>query len=159
MSESKPSLTFDEIKQKLVNYCVYQDRCHSEVEQKMREFMLIPEAKDALYLYLLQENYLNEERFTRSYIRGKFNIKRWGRGKIRHHLKFKGIPDKLISRCMDEISDEDYQQVISQQVEKLLPKYKGLPAWQKKSKVLTYLGGRGFEYDEVRAVLERFYEE
>ena len=83
----KKSYTFDEIKLKLVNYCVYQDRCHAEVEQKMREFVLIPEAKEEIILYLLKENYLNEERFTRSYIRGKFYIKSWGKNKIKMHLK------------------------------------------------------------------------
>jgi len=70
MNPEKKLFTFEEIKQKLVNYCVYQDRCHFEVEQKMREFVLIPEAKDEILLYLMKENYLNEERFTRSYIRG-----------------------------------------------------------------------------------------
>ncbi|MDO5617092.1 MAG: RecX family transcriptional regulator, partial [Cruoricaptor ignavus] len=72
---SNSSFTFEEIKQKMANYCVYQDRCHYEVEQKMREFLLIPEAKDEIMLYLIRENYLNEERFVRSYIRGKFYIK------------------------------------------------------------------------------------
>ena len=104
----KKSYTFEEIKQKLVNYCVYQDRCHSEVEQKMRDFLLIPEAKDEIFLYLIKENYLNEERFTRSYIRGKFYIKHWGRTKIKMNLKQKGITEKLIANSMDEIDEQDY---------------------------------------------------
>ena len=104
----KKSYTFEEIKQKLVNYCVYQDRCHSEFEQKMRDFLLIPEAKDEIFLYLIKENYLNEERFTRSYIRGKFYIKHWGRNKIRINLKQKGITEKLIAKSMNEIDKQDY---------------------------------------------------
>ena len=102
----KKSFTFDEIKMKLVNYCVYQDRCHAEVEQKMREFLLIDEAKEEILLYLMKENYLNEERFTRSHIRGKFYIKHWGKTKIKIHLKQKQVSDKLINLCFDEI-DED----------------------------------------------------
>src|SRR5690606_14344418 len=104
----KKSYTFSEIKQKLVNYCVYQDRCHQEVEQKMRDFLLIPEARDEILLYLMQENYLNEERFARSYIRGKFYMKSWGRNKIRIHLQQKGVPLKLINSSMEEIEDDDY---------------------------------------------------
>ncbi len=99
----KKSFTFDEIKQKLVSYCVYQDRCHAEVEQKMREFLLIDEAKEEIILFLLKENYLNEERFTRSYIRGKFYIKHWGKNKIRMHLKQKQISERLMNKCFDEI--------------------------------------------------------
>ena len=94
MEEKRKLYTFEEIKQKLVNYCIYQDRCHQEVEQKMQDFLLIPEAKDEIMLYLINENYLNEERFARSYIRGKFYLKNWGRIKIKNHLKFKGISER-----------------------------------------------------------------
>jgi regulatory protein len=69
------SFTVDEIKRKLENYCVYQDRCHKEVEQKMREYNLIPEVKEMILLSLLKDNFLNEERFAKSFARGKFRIK------------------------------------------------------------------------------------
>lgn len=145
----KKSYTFEEIKQKMVNYCVYQDRCHLEVEQKMREFLLIPEAKDEILLYLMKENYLNEERFTRSYIRGKFNIKNWGRIKIKIHLKQKGISEKLISKCMDEIDEDDYRKIILQIWNNYYNRQKGLKDYQKKSKTIHYLISRGFEYEEI----------
>ena len=79
MIEKKKSLTVDEIKRKLELYCVYQDRCHKEVEQKMREYQLIPEARELILLSLMKENFLNEERFSKSYARGKFRIKSWGK--------------------------------------------------------------------------------
>ncbi len=154
MENAKKSYTFDEIKQKLVNYCVYQDRCHYEVEQKMREFLLIPEAKDEILLYLLKENYLNEERFTRSYIRGKFGIKQWGRNKIRMHLKQKGISDRLISSCMDEIDEDSYMQTIQKIWESYYSRQKELKEYQKKSKTVRYLLSRGFEYEVIREIAE-----
>ncbi len=147
------SFTFEEIKQKMVNYCVYQDRCHSEVEQKMRDFLLIPEAKDEIMLYLLKENYLNEERFTRSYIRGKFYIKSWGKTKIKSHLKFKGVSEKLINKCFDEIDDGDYRKTIQKIWEQYYSKQKMLKEYQKKSKTIKYLLSKGFEYEEVLNVL------
>ncbi|SHM64249.1 regulatory protein [Chryseobacterium carnipullorum] len=145
----KKSFTFDEIKLKLVNYCVYQDRCHAEVEQKMREFLLIDEAKDEIILYLLKENYLNEERFTRSYIRGKFYIKHWGRNKIKMHLKMKQISEKLISKCFDEIDEDDYEKMIKKIFEDYSSRQKGLQEYQKKSKTIKYLMSRGFEYEKI----------
>lgn len=147
------SYTFDEIKQKMINYCVYQDRCHQEVEQKMKEFLLIPEAKDEILLYLIQENYLNEERFTRSYIRGKFYAKHWGRNKIKNHLKFKGVPEKLILSCYDEIDDEDYENAIKKIYQQYYEKQKGLKDYQKQAKTIKYLIGRGFEYDIIQEVI------
>lgn len=145
----KKSFTFVEIKQKLVNYCVYQDRCHAEVEQKMKEFMLIPEAKEEIILYLLQENYLNEERFTRSYIRGKFYIKHWGKNKIKINLKQKQISEKLISSCFDEIDEIDYEKTIRKIFEDYYFKQKDNNEYQKKSKTIKYLMGRGFEYEKI----------
>ncbi len=145
----KKSLTFDEIKLKLVNYCVYQDRCHYEVEQKMKEFLLIPEAKDEIFLYLIKENYLNEERFTRSYIRGKFYIKHWGRNKIKMNLKQKGITEKLISKCMDEIDEIDYEKTINKIYLNYFSKQKGIKDYQKKSKAIRHLISKGYEYDAI----------
>lgn len=137
----------------MVNYCVYQDRCHQEVEQKMREFTLIPEAKEDILIYLMQENFLNEERFTRSYIRGKFYMKSWGRNKIRQHLKQKGITEKLIQKCMDEIEEEDYAVALNKIATRYASQLKGLQAYQKKIKTTRYLLSRGFEYEEILEVL------
>ena len=146
------SYTFSEIKQKMVNYCVYQDRCHQEVEQKMRDFLLIPEAKEEILLYLMEENYLNEERFARSYIRGKFYIKSWGRNKILNHLKFKGVPEKLVRSCFDEIHPEDYEKTLRKIYDSYFEKQSG-KEYQRKSKTVKYLMGRGFEYGEILEVV------
>ncbi len=149
----KKSFTFDEIKLKLLNYCVYQDRCHAEVEQKMKEFLLIEEAKEEIMLYLLKENYLNEERFTRSYIRGKFYIKHWGRNKIKINLKQKQISEKLINSCFNEIDETDYEATLRKIYEDYFSKQKGLKEYQKKAKTIKYLLGRGFEYENILNVL------
>ncbi len=151
----KKLFTFKETKQKLADYCVYQDRCHQEVEQKMREYVLIPEAKDEILLYLMQENYLNEERFTRSYIRGKFYMKSWGKNKIRNHLKFKGISSKLIDSCWDEIDENDYQKTVERVWEKYYATLKGLKDYQKNMKTTKYLMTRGFEYSEILKLNEK----
>lgn len=154
MPGDKKLFSFSEIKQKLVNYCVYQDRCHSEVEQKMREFVLIPEAREEILLYLMQENYLNEERFTRSYIRGKFYIKHWGRQKITSGLKLKGITEKLIRQCMDEIHPEDYDAQLAKMYEAYYSQLKGMKDYQKGVKTTRHLMSKGYEYEAILAVRE-----
>lgn len=139
----------------MVNYCVYQDRCHKEVEQKMWDFLLIPEAKDEILLYLMKENYLNEERFTRSYIRGKFYMKSWGRNKIRNQLKFKGVSEKLINASFDEIEDDDYEKILEKLYLDYSGKIKGLQDYQKKSKTIKYLLSKGFEYESITSLIKK----
>ena len=115
---------------------------------------MIPEAREEILLYLMQENYLNEERFARSYIRGKFYMKSWGRNKIRNHLKFKGVPEKLINSCFDEIEDIDYQKTLLKLYEKYTSALKGLQPYQKKSKTIKYLLSKGFEYEVITEVIK-----
>ena len=147
--QEKKLFPFDEIKQKLVNYCVYQDRCHTEVEQKMREFLLIPEAKEEILLYLMKENFLNEERFAKSYVRGKFYIKKWGKNKIKLNLLQKGISEKLILKSFSEINQEDYVKELKLLIEKLQPLGKGLKEYQRKQKLIKFLMSKGYEYEEI----------
>lgn len=147
--KEKKVYTFEEIKQKMAKYCAYQDRSHQEVEQKMFDFKLIPEAKEEIILYLLREDFLNEERFVRSYIRGKFYMKQWGRGKIKSRLKSKGVSEKLINSCFNEIAHEDYMKTIENIYTQYYQKQKGLKEYQKKSKTITYLLSKGYEYDLI----------
>lgn len=139
----------------MMNYCVYQDRCHKEVEEKMRDFLLIPEAKDELLLFLISEKFLDEERFTRNYIRGKFYIKHWGKIKIKQHLKLKGITEKLINKCWDEIDDKAYGKAIRKQYENYFLKTKGLKEYQRRSKTIKYLMSKGFEYELILEISQK----
>ena len=152
--QEKKLFPFQEIKQKLVNFCVYQDRCHTEVEQKMNEFVLIPEAKEEILLYLMKENYLNEERFAKSFTRGKFYIKKWGKNKIKQQLRLKGISDKLIAISFSEIDDLDYQLTIRELIEKLLPTYNGLKDYQRKQKLIKFLMSKGYEFEMIQNELK-----
>ncbi len=152
--KEKKIFTFEDIKHKLVNYCVYQDRCHYEVDLKMREFMLIPEAKDEILLYLMSENYLNEERFTRSYTRGKFYIKGWGKNKIKIALQKKDISDKLIKKSFEEINEEDYLEKINLLIEKNTEENSGLANFSKTQKIIKLLITKGYEYDLILKVLD-----
>ncbi|MBQ0152690.1 MAG: RecX family transcriptional regulator, partial [Chryseobacterium sp.] len=146
MQREKKLYTFEEIRQKVVNYCVYQDRCHAEVEQKMREFVLIPEAKEEIMLFLLRENFLNEERFTRSYIRGKFYMKNWGKIKIKLNLIKKDISEKSISKCMDEIDEDDYYKTLKKLYDSYHMKLSGMKDYQKKANTIKHLLGKGYSY-------------
>ncbi|MDY3509834.1 regulatory protein RecX [Riemerella anatipestifer] len=157
MFMEKKLFTFDEIKLKMVNYCTYQDRCHQEVEQKMREFMLIPEAKDEILLYLMRENFLNEERFARSYVRGKFYHKSWGRKKIVSHLKFKGVSEKLINIAMEEIDEEEYLEVLNKLTEKYINSLKSGTDFEKKQRAVRYLLGKGYELDVVQMSVNQYF--
>ena len=108
----KKYFSIEEIKRKLERYCVYQDRCHKEIETKLKEFVLIEEAKNQIILHLLEHNFLNEERFSKSFARGKFKIKNWGKQRIIRELKFRDIYEYNIKTALKEIDEQEYLSTI-----------------------------------------------
>ena len=111
--------------------------------------------KKEIILFLLKENFLNEERFTRSYIRGKFYIKHWGKTKIKINLKQKQISERLISSCFDEIDDSDYEKTIRKIFDDYYTKQTGLKEYQK-TKTIKYLMSKGFEYEKIIDILAKY---
>ena len=147
------SYTIDEVKEKLANYCAYQDGCHYEVERKLNEFFLIPEAKDEIIVFLIRKDFLNEERFAKSYVRGKFYYKDWGRRKIKNELKKRNINERLIKTAFKEIDEEDYISTLHKLIEKKeqIISYKN--EFEKNSKLINYLLQKGYEYELIKECL------
>lgn len=141
--------TVDEIKRKLEQYCVYQDRCHKEVEQKMREYNLIPEAKEMILLSLLQDNFLNEERFAKSFARGKFRIKHWGKQRIVRELKFRDISSYNIKTALKEIDEQDYLKTIYSITEKRNEAISEPNIYKRKRKLIDFLMRKGYENELI----------
>ena len=153
------SYTVEEAKLKLAKYCTYQDRCHFEVEKKLHEMRMIPIAQEEIIIFLMQEGFLNEERFTRSFIRGKFYYKNWGKIKITQHLKQKQIPQQLIKRCMDEIKPNDYYQTCLKLAEKKLNQLHEEFSLKNQQKIQSYLYQKGFESELIYECLNTLKQE
>lgn len=141
--------TVDEIKRKLEQYCVYQDRCHKEVEQKLKAFSLIPEAKEMILLSLMENNFLNEERFAKSFARGKFRIKNWGKQRIIRELKFRDISTYNIKTALKEIDEEEYLKTIYKITENRNSIISESNIYKRKRKLIDFLMRKGFENDLI----------
>ncbi len=143
-----------EIKRKIEQYCIYQDRCHKEVEQKMRDYNLIPEAKEMILLDLLKDNFLNEERFAKSFARGKFRIKKWGKQRIVRELKFKEISAYNIKTALKEINEQEYIKTIYTITENRNAVIKEPNIYKRKRKLIDFLMRKGFESELIYKVVE-----
>ena len=152
----KKIYTINEIKDKMVKYCLYQDRCHWEVEKKLRDFDLIPEAKDEIIFKLIDYGFLNEERFTHNFVRGKVNQKMWGKNRLRQELKLRQIDQKLIEQAFKvEIDADKYWTNLLHLTRK---KFRLLASeresFKKINKVKAYLAYKGYEFDLMNDAIE-----
>lgn len=143
------SITLTEALRKMEHYCVYQDRCHKEVEDKLYTMKLIPEAKEKIILHLIEHNFLNEERFAKSFARGKFNIKKWGKQRIMLELKQRNISTYLIKNAIKEIDFKDYINTFHALAEKKNASISEANVYKKRKKLIAYLQYRGWESDLI----------
>lgn len=157
MFKKTETYTLEEATKKLEGYCAYQERCHKEVVQKLRNMNMIPEAIDEIVAQLIQENYLNEERFAQSYARGKFNIKKWGRIRITRELKFRGISKYNIKTALKEIEDDQYLITLDELSHKRLRAINETNIQKRRKKLADYLLYRGWEshlvYGKIKELL------
>ncbi len=142
---SNKTYTVEEALSKLQNYCSYQERCHQEVRRKLVSMRMIPEAIDQIIVALLDHNFLNEERFAKVYVRGKFRIKKWGRRRLTLELKKKEIGIFNINQAISQINELDYLEVFNDLSESRLSFIKESNKLKKRKKLADYLLYRGWE--------------
>lgn len=143
-----------EAKTKLEALCAYQERCSQELERKMMQWGLDEEDRNVLLADLISNNFLNEERYAETYVSGKVNIKRWGKIKIRQHLKQKAISDYSIKKAIGGISDEVYLGNLQRLAQHKYTTLKGPDDYNKKVKLYRYLSGKGYETDLIKETVE-----
>ena len=135
----------EEALKKMQRYCAYQDRCHQEVRKKLLAMGIYPDWREEVIVELIQENFLNEERFARSFARGKFRIKQWGRLRILRELKQRDISAYCIKKAMEEIEEEDYLQTLQLLIKKKANQLRESDSYKKRNKIVQYLLQRGYE--------------
>jgi regulatory protein len=140
--------TVSEALSKLKKYCAYQERSQHEVRLKLYASLLTSEEKEYVISELISENYLNEERFARSFCRGKFRIKRWGKKKIIAGLRAKGVSDYCIRQGMMEISESEYRKVLFEEITKELKT-------ADKQRAARRVMAKGFEPQLVMQIIEK----
>ncbi|GAA4953848.1 regulatory protein RecX [Algibacter agarivorans] len=153
--QSKKTYTVQEATKKLEYYCAYQERCHQEVRNKLETMYMIPEAIDVIIVHLLEHNFLNEERFAKTFVSGKFRIKAWGRRRLTFELKKKDIGKVNINQALAEIENTEYIEVFNDLAEKRVKLIKENNIFKKRKKLIDYLLYRGWE---SHLVYEKAYE-
>ncbi|RVT79779.1 RecX family transcriptional regulator [Flavobacterium sufflavum] len=135
--------------QKIEHYCAYQERCHEEVEQKLRSMKMDSEEIDQIIAHLINDNFLNEERFACSFARGKHRIKHWGKIRITNELKFRGINQTLINIALKEISSEEYYSTFDTLATRHWESIQESNLLKKRKKFCDFMLRRGFESNLV----------
>lgn len=139
---------------KLKHYCAYQDRSHREVRTKLLKLEVYGDDLEEIMSDLIKEKYLDESRFACSFARGKFRMKKWGRIKIKQHLKQHDISDYCMRKAMKEIDAEEYYNTLSDIIDKKMIDYSDLNKFKRKQKLISYCISRGYEMNLILEIVK-----
>lgn len=146
---SKSTSSVEDIVQKLEYYCSYQERCHIEVSEKLRGFILNQAEKDRIIVHLIESNFLNEERFALVFSISKFHQKKWGKIRIKNELKARKISDYLVTKALKEIPSEEYEMTFETLAEKHWEVIIEKNDLKKRKKFCDYLLRKGWESERI----------
>ena len=152
---AKP-LTPDQVLEKMAKYCAYQERCVKDVKDKLKSFDLPEKEKTEILDYLLDNRFVDNERFAKAFVRGKVNQSGWGVNKIRFHLMQKGIDKELIDEALGQTDEEVYRQRLIDILKTKSKTVKAASDYEKKRKLAAYAMQKGFEGPLVWEVVKEF---
>jgi regulatory protein len=142
-------LSDDLTKNRIRRYCAYQERSTRDVEMKLREWKVSPSMIKTIVEGLKEEGFLDDARFVRAFIHGKFHINHWGKNKIVYELRGKGIPGSLIDAGMEEIDEERYREMLKSLIVKKSREIKGGKNLNIREKLINFALSKGFEFDLI----------
>lgn len=151
----KKHLTREQALQKLRQYCAYQERCHYEVEQKLWNLGINKKEHGAIIATLIEDDYLNEERYAIQYAGGKFRMNDWGRKKIYYSLKEKKISEYCIKKALKQIDNSDYEKTINALAVKKYAQLKEEQPLIRRKKTMDYLLLKGYEPELINRIVSQ----
>jgi regulatory protein len=138
---------------KIRGFCAFQERCIQDVQEKLREWKVGQKSAEKIIEHLIAENYLNEERFARSFAGGKFRINHWGKTKIIYELERRQVPDLFIQIGLQEIDDDEYEEALKDILQRKNREIKEKDPFKRKQKLIAYAAQKGYDYGLIRQVL------
>ena len=135
-------------------YCAYQERCYKEVEEKLYSYAVTVSEKEAILTHLIEQNFVNEERFAQSFVRGKHNYKLWGKNRIINELKYRNISSRIIEIALKELPETAYLSNFHALAEKNWENSTERKGPKKNKKFVDFLLRKGYEtsliYEKLR---------
>ncbi len=151
-----PNSTIEKAYMKLKHYCGYQDRCHQDVKEKLYSLKLGKPSVEMLLSRLIEEDYLNEERYAKAFAGGHFRQKQWGKVKIAYALKQKRVSEYNIKKALKEIPEEAYLAAAEKLITAKWNTLKNEQHINRTAKTTAFLLQRGFEPALVQTILKKY---
>ena len=151
----KREYTFDELLHKAASYCSISEHCVADVEEKLKVWGVKAEDSDKIIKHLIKQDFMNEKRYCRAFVRDKFGMNKWGRIKISLALREKGIDKDQINEALNLIDDAEYEAQLARLLKNKLQTITYQFEYEKQGKLFRFAQSRGFENNVIEKTLRR----
>ncbi len=143
---------------KMAQLCSRSEQCSADIRKKIIAFELVSEVVDEIIDKLKTEKYLNDERYIKAYVADKFRINKWGRVKMRHNLRMKGLPEEMIQNELEDIDEEKYKAVLIKTMKTKAKTVKKKNRFEKMGQIIRFAQTRGFEPELIHRYMNSVLE-
>ncbi|MFW5777794.1 MAG: regulatory protein RecX [Bacteroidota bacterium] len=147
-------ISFEKLLTKAAKYCAFQERCSSDLEEKLKLWGAAKDDAQKVIDQMIHENYIDHQRFASAFVRGKFNNNKWGKNKISMELKMRKIDEEMIAIALKEIDQSEYLNTLEKLAKNKDQQLKTNDTAKKKQKIFRYLNGKGYEEDLINKTIE-----
>jgi regulatory protein len=138
----------------LAALCAQAEHCQYEMLEKMRRWELPEDAQARVMQQLVSELYVDDERYTRAFIKDKIRYNKWGRRKVEQALWQKRIDEDIRQRVLDEVDDDEYLSVLRPLLKQKRKSIKASNDYELNQKLMRFALGRGFTFDIIRQCID-----
>lgn len=147
-------MTEEQVLNKLTTLCARGEHCQQEMLDKMRRWEIDKSTQARVMEYLLKEKFIDEERYTRSFVEEKIKFNGWGRKKVEQALYMKRIPSSIYTPILDEVDEKNYEEILRPLLEAKRKTVTGKSEYEIRGKLIRFALSRGFEMDEILKILD-----
>jgi regulatory protein len=147
-------MTYNQAISKAMAICSKAEKCISDIETKLQTWEVTSDDSKKIIKTLIEEKFIDQERYARFFVRDKFRFNHWGRVKIAYMLKGKRVSAELIQQALEEIGDDTYIETLSGLLKEKAHKTKSVNEYDLKGKLYRFAQSRGFEYEVIGTALK-----
>lgn len=130
--------------------CSKSEKCISEINEKLNIWRITSEKENkAIIQELVNDKFIDEKRYARSYTRDKYRFNKWGKNKIRAMLKARGISDSDIEYGLGMMDNDSYLKMIEEEMLIKKKTIKSSNLFDLKGKLYRFAASRGYEKEYI----------
>ena len=142
-----------EVFSKMAQLCSRSEQCSADIRKKIMAFEIVDEIVDEIITKLIEEKFIDDERYVRAYINDKFKINKWGKLKMRYYLHAKGLSDEIIEKGLDSLDDEKYKSLLIKTMKAKAKSIRDKDKYKKMGQIIRFTQNRGFEPELIHRYL------